>query len=142
MNLVSEELKIEQFIRAPRARVFAAWLDPADVRRWFEPPEMRVTVAEIDPVVGGAYTIRIDKDAETSYTVKGVYEAIEPHDRLVFSWAWQRPEAYDSRVVVEFFERDGGTLLVLRHQRLNADDAADHRDGWGMCLGQLNALLQ
>ncbi len=85
---------------------------------------------------------RIDKDAETAYTVKGVYEAIEPHDRLVFSWAWQRPEAYDSRVVVEFFERDGGTLLVLRHQRLNADDAADHRDGWGMCLGQLHALLQ
>ena len=50
----SRELTITRTFDAPRALVFKAWTDPAQVAQWWGPAGWSNPVCEIDPRPGGA----------------------------------------------------------------------------------------
>ena len=71
-------------IKAPAARVYAAWTDPAKVARWWAQDSAQVVGVEVDAQVGGAYRIRMLRADGAASEAAGVYLELAPPERLVF----------------------------------------------------------
>lgn len=139
----SHRLVITRTFPAPRERVFEAWTDEAIVRQWFCPgKDMTIPVAEVDAREGGRYRIVMqNKDGET-YSPSGVYEKVQPHEQLIFSWQWAESDLV-TRVTIDFRELgDAETELTLTHEGFPETDIRDrHNEGWQGCLSRLAAIF-
>ena len=72
---------------APRAAVFRAWTVPSELEWFLNPDQPRPDQpVEVDLRVGGAWTVPMVIDADTSYTTGGIYLEIVPDERIVFAW--------------------------------------------------------
>jgi glutathione S-transferase len=139
------ELRLTRFIRAPRERVFDAFVTPEAMRAWQCPRGMRVVSAVADARVGGDWQIEMAARDGTRYVVGGCYREIERPAKLAYSWQWRgagpMPEI-ETQIVVTFAERDGGTELRMTHSGFPNEAMRDaHGHGWGSCFNRLNDLL-
>lgn len=127
-------LTVEHTIKAPPKAVFNAWLDPGMLAK-FMLPDQRVTnpYVTIDPKLGGRFVIVMQMgNKELPHT--GVYKAIDPHTRLVFTWFGPSP-AEDSTVTLQFTPTADGTHIALTHDRfIHEDSRDDHKLGWTSIL--------
>ena len=132
----SETLEVRRTIRAPREKVFNAWTNPEEIKRWHAPGPAKVLLAEIDCRVGGAYRIHMLTPDGVEHRAVGVYKEIEKPSRLVYTWSWENKETVKNSVVtIEFLDRDGSTEIVLRHDGLpNATERTGHGQGWAAIL--------
>jgi len=124
-------------------KVWRAWTDPQALSAWFGPgaPDS-VTLAEMDVRRGGSYRIRFRTPDGDEHEVSGIYEAVEPLRRLVFSWAWRSTPDRVSRVIVTFQPVPGGTELDFVHERFFDALARDnHRRGWTATFEKLDAWI-
>jgi uncharacterized protein YndB with AHSA1/START domain len=144
MTTSDTKLQLKKFIRATPQRVFDAWTKPSLMKQWFAPGTMTVPDAQADMRVGGAYKVTMNNADETSpmptgtYVTYGVYKEIVPNSKLVFTWGWEGPDRHESIVTVEFQAKDGGTEVILTHERLaNAEQVQKHTHGWLGCLENL-----
>lgn len=64
------------------ADAFAAWTDPAQVARWWDPTGEPLARCEIDLTVGGSFTFVGRNDPDRPFT--GTYREIAPPHLLVF----------------------------------------------------------
>ncbi len=135
-------LELKRTYSAPREKVFAAWTNPAKLAQWFRPgPEAKIEI-EADIRVGGKYRFHITTPDGTLHVSYGEYEAIEPPERLSFTWSWESGMVVGSLVTVSLRAVDGGTELTLRHERLATEDLRQqHAMGWGGCLDLLEGYL-
>jgi uncharacterized protein YndB with AHSA1/START domain len=138
-------INVRHVLRAAPERVFRAWTESEELRRWFAPgPDYRIPFAEVDLRVGGRYRVGMQGPAQTKPSVAaGVYEQITPPSRLVFTWRWEDapPESPSTRVTVEFLAHGNGTELVLTHETFtDAKDRDEHASGWEGCLNNLERL--
>ena len=151
MNVMTEvAVKVSRLIKAPRERVFAAWTDPEDIKKWFGPETCQVLSAKTDVRVGGAYKFRVksgscagasDKGEIPELEVTGIYKEVKRPSRLVFTWAWSgSPELEfgESVVTVDFLDKEGFTEVQITHERLpNKEARESHQHGWNGCLDKL-----
>jgi uncharacterized protein YndB with AHSA1/START domain len=75
-----------------------------------------------------------------TYTLSGEYLEVSPPERLVFTSAWERPDAGDavSTVTVEFHADGDRTTVILTHSGLRSEESRDsHAGGWNVCLDNL-----
>jgi uncharacterized protein YndB with AHSA1/START domain len=122
---------VEQFVPARRAAVRAAFLDPAELARWWWPHLPDVTY-QIDPRAGGAYRIRTDT---VGIGVHG--EILTLGDgAAVLTWVWEEGhhEGPLETVTIQFADVEGGTQVTVTHP---CADAANLRQGWGDVLARL-----
>lgn len=117
----SEEGKIvvrvsRRYDAAPE-RVFDAWLDVEQARRWlFATPEGEIVVAEIDPRVGGRFRFT-DRRGGEDWEHVGEYLEIDRPRRLVFRFGVLAIAPDLDRVTIEIEPRDGGGCeLALTHE--------------------------
>ncbi len=111
--------------------------------RWFGPAQTQeVTAAEIDLQVGGRWRIAFRTDDGEQHAVSGVYQEVELHRRLVFSWAWQSTPERVSLVSIELRAERGGCTLDFLHQRFfDLQARNNHERGWTGTFRKLDALL-
>jgi uncharacterized protein YndB with AHSA1/START domain len=136
-------LTFKRRINASPETVFAAWIDPQKVIRWFGRPDARPDTlrAEIDPRVGGEFRFSFSTESEY-YEVGGVYREVVPNRRLVFSWAWHSTPERESQVTVALEPDGDGTLLTLSHEQLFDLAARDgHARGWSVGLERMEKLV-
>lgn len=131
-------LVVRRRIRADAARLFRAWTDPAELVRWWGPRGVVCDGAEIDLRAGGAYRI-VNRIPDGSVVViSGVFEAIEPPHRLVYTWAVAPGPT--ERVTVSFTADGDATEVRIVHERIaNEDTRRSHANGWTGCLEGLAA---
>jgi glutathione S-transferase len=139
------ELQLSRFIRAPREKVFDAFVDEALLGAWHCPRGMEVSAAQVDARVGGAWRIDMRSREGTRFVVGGRYREITRPSRLVYSWQWEAggpmPEL-QTLVEVDFSEKDGGTELRMRHSGFPLATMRDsHGEGWRSCFNRLSDLL-
>ena len=64
-------LEIKRFINAPRNRVYAAWTDPAQLRQWFGPENVRTRDIVAETRVGGKFRWDLTNPEGEEMTVQG-----------------------------------------------------------------------
>ena len=137
-------LQLTRTFAAPREKVFRAWTDPEEVKKWFHPPGYETPSAEIDLRVGGKYRLGMRKlpDGEVFY-LSGSYREVRRPERLVYTWQWEaEPELGDTLVTVQFHDRGGSTEVVLTHELFPTEKARqEHERGWSGGLDNLVKIL-
>jgi uncharacterized protein YndB with AHSA1/START domain len=137
-------LTLTRRINAAPEKVYAAWVDPQKLSRWFGPSSVRPETvrATVDARPGGRYWISFDNERGEHHEVGGVYRELVPNSRLVFSWAWHSTPELESQVTVLLKADGGGTLLTLHHEQLFDVPARDaHEHGWVGTLDKLEAFI-
>jgi uncharacterized protein YndB with AHSA1/START domain len=124
---------IERTYDAPPTRVFAAWADPANKRRWFAgPDEWGIGQHELDFRVGGREMNRGGPPGGTVYAYDADYQDIVPDQRIVYTYEMHADEKRISVSVatVEFMPEGAGTRLILTEQGAFLDglDKSEYRE--------------
>jgi glutathione S-transferase len=138
-------LEIKRFIRASRDRVYAAWTDPAQLKKWFGPENVKTRDLVADARVGGQFRWDLTDQEGKEITIFGEYREVEPGNKIVFTWRLEQDEDWknhNSIVTVELFDREDGTEVRLTHQKLpNEVSRDDHEQGWNSVLNKLEKFL-
>ncbi len=143
MNMPQQfELVQSRFIRAPREKVYDAFVDERALRQWHCPRGMRVPESRCDTRAGGQWQLSMLARDGSRHLVGGIYRELKRPERLVYTWAWQGDGAplsgVETLVEIDLTERDGGTQLTLRHSGFPAAAARDaHTQGWRSTLNHL-----
>jgi len=142
-ELTQVALIVRRTIRTSAERAFLAWTRPEHLRKWWGPPSVKCTDAEIDLRVGGSYRIANQFPDGKVVWISGEFEQIEPPHRLVYSWCLGESPRAVERVTVRFEPRGEATEVILVHERI-ADLAtrAGHEQGWQGCLDGLVHFLE
>ena len=126
-------LRIARTFDASRERVYAAFTEPGDLEKWFGPEGVNCIVHEIDPRPGGAYSFTMRNENGEEHPLSGVFQEVIANEKLVYTWTWATGTlaGVETRVTLEFKDKDGGTELTLTHELLPTDTAVDmHNIGW------------
>ena len=135
-------LEIKRLIRAPRDRVYAAWTDPAQLKRWFGPEKVQTRELIADARVGGKFRWDLINSEGEEMTCRGEYRELQPNKKIVFSWQWEDDEDWENHisiVTVELSDREGGTELRLIHENLPNEQSRDGHAGGGSCIARGDA---
>lgn len=138
------KLFLKRTLAAPREKVFKAWTDAAEIKKWFAPGPMQTPIAEIDLRVGGKYRIVMkDLSKDVLYVRTGVYREIRPPEKLVFTWTSEgNPQPGETLVTIEFREKGKTTELLLTHEFFSDEESKKrHNEGWIGCLDKLEKVL-
>jgi len=136
------ELQQTRFIRAPREKVFDAFVNEQALRAWHCPRGMTVTDGRSDARRGGQWQLTMLARDGTRFAVGGSYRELTRPQRLAYTWLWQGENSpmpgFETLVEVDLVEHNGGTQLTLRHSGFPAGAARDaHRQGWHSTLNRL-----
>jgi len=142
----SSILETSRPIHASREKVFDAWTNPAQLRKWFAVADGFTTpIAEVDLKVGGRYRLGMKAPGDNPLlVVGGVYQEIVHLERLIFTWRWESTghDEPETLVTVEFVEHDGVTEVRLRHELFaDASQRDKHGEGWAGCLDHLERMF-
>jgi len=134
------ELNIKRQIRAPRAKVFDAFVTESVMRQWMCPRGMTIPQLSVDPRVGGRYRMTMRSRDGESFTVGGEYREIKRPESLAYTWQWEGANMppLQTLIRVSFTERDGGTEVSLTHTGFPDQGMCDsHQAGWNSSLNNL-----
>jgi len=139
-------LNLTRFIRAPREKVFDAFVDEAALSRWHCPRGMSVASAVVDARVDGAWRIEMRTRDNANHSVGGRYREIKRAERLVYTWVWEQSvegmAGMQTLIEIDFVARDGGTEIQMRHSGFPAEAARNgHGQGWNSVFNRLTDLL-
>jgi len=138
-------LHISRIFQAPRDRVFKAWMDPVDLKKWWHMSiEATTPIAEVDLRVGGRYRLGMTApDSGQVMAIGGEFLIVEPPELLEYTWAWEDAENEpESTVRVEFKDLGQSTEVVITHGVFVSEQRRQqHIDGWQGCMDQLDAIL-
>jgi uncharacterized protein YndB with AHSA1/START domain len=143
----TRQLVLERTIRASAERVFDAFTDPDQLRRWWWPNGFTCPAAEVDLRVGGTYRLAMEwpdsipTEAQFSHSMQGEYYEIDRPHRLVMSGR----AVNDTLIEVTFEAREGGTALTVRQSYFEpmppAEAMGGAEQGWSEQLDKLERLL-
>jgi len=143
---------ISRFFRAPRERVFAAWTDAEQMKRWMGPANFTCLESESDLRVGGRYRVVMrgipparngEAPQEITSTVTGEYLEVRPPELVRYTWnpTWSPGE--QSTVTLRLRDEDGGTRLELLHEGFATNESANnHNHGWNGVLDKFAAYVE
>ncbi len=142
---------IERSYASPPEKVFAAWSDPVQKRRWYAEGERgSVEAHELDfRVNGGEQTTTIIGGGPfkgTRLTNDSVYLDIVSNQRIVFAYTMTLGDKRisSSQATVEFLRDGRGTIMAFTEQAAffeGADGPQMRQQGWKSLIGQLEKFL-
>jgi uncharacterized protein YndB with AHSA1/START domain len=148
--------RISRIIKAPRQKVYQAFLDPKAVAAWFAPDNMRVLVHTFDPREGGLFRISLTyqnpEDSERGKTTgdtdtyHGRFVKLIPNEKIVEVIEFESQEpgfAGEMRMTVMLADVDGGTEVSLLYENVPVGiRPEDNEAGSRQSLQKLAALVE
>lgn len=145
-------LIIRRHIRAAPERVWRAWTDPAELKEWFTPKPVEVTLAEIEPHAGGAFRVVMKlEDGTLMDEGAGCVLLAEPNRLLVWTDAlgpgWKPRAGGFMTAIISMEAREGGTDYEARVLHVDEEGRRRHEEmgfaqGWGTVMDQLAERLE
>lgn len=147
----TETVQLRHHYPVPRDQVFAAWTEIEALNQWFGPHSHNSTVEKLELKEGGSYQIRMTPISEDldckgnpdeDSVCAGRFVEIKAPERLVmtFNWIENGADMGETLLTIEMFEADGGTDVVLTHERLPDEELRQaHESGW---QGSLECLAE
>lgn len=150
----TRQLVIERTLNASPERVFDAFTDPKQLKKWWWPEGFTCPAAEVDLRVGGKYRLAMEwpdstpAEAQFSHYLGGEYYEIDRPHRLVMSGRAlndEQGELFATLIELTLEARDGGTALTMRQSYFDpmppAEAMAGAEQGWSEQLDKLERLL-
>lgn len=152
------ELVITRIFDAPRQKVWKAWTDPDELRKWWGPKDFSAPHIRNDLRVGGKYVFCMRSPEGKDYWSTGVYRELVPPKRIVCTDSFadengnvvpathygMSPDIpLEMLVTVTLEEREGKTKLTLRH--VGIPSGAHHEGaqaGWNESFDKLAKALK
>lgn len=141
----SRMVRLERVIGAAREKVFRAWTEAAQMKRWLAPQGFTIPAAEVDARPGGEFRVIMRAPDGSEHVAYGAFRRVEPPSLLTFTWSWEsaEEEPAETLVTVELSEEGGSTRLVLVHEGFTTEaERQNHEEGWISCVEQLVTLLE
>lgn len=143
------DLVISRLIRAPRALVWKAWVDPNHLKEWWCPKPWTTDVLAFELRPGGAFhTLMRGPGGETSDN-PGSFLEVVPHTRIVWTSSlvggWRPAESWmPMTAYISFADEGDGTRYVATVLHKDPASRIQHEElgfyeGWGVCIDQLEA---
>lgn len=116
---LDREIVLMKVLHHPREKVFAAWMDPAALARWYGPTGLSIESHEADIREGGHWRfdmVGLFEGREQRFQNLMRFREIVPNERIVMDHGTPDPDDPDRfRVTVTFdAQADGKTVLTLR----------------------------
>jgi uncharacterized protein YndB with AHSA1/START domain len=110
------EIVLTRLIDAPRALVYAAWADPAQIQMWFGPAGFAVETHEMDLRPGGRWRFDMVAPDGTRYSNRMVFLRLEEATFIEVEHGEDKDDDPGRfRTLITFDEQDNGkTVLTLR----------------------------
>jgi uncharacterized protein YndB with AHSA1/START domain len=146
-------LILRRVLNAAPERAFQAWTSPEHIQQWMRPePGMVVPLARMDLRVGGKFRIQMQDPDGEYFTAVGEFREVEPPQRLVYTWDWEKDgsgtefgevEGKPSLITVEFLAMGERTEFVMTHTRFATVESRDsHAKGWAAAADSFAAFLE
>ena len=148
------QLVIERIFKASPERVFDAFTDPEQLKKWWWPNGFTCPAAEVDFRVGGTYKIAmawpdfIPAATRFSHYLGGEYYEIDRPRRLVMSGRAVNEEEGDlfaTLIELTFEARGGSTALTMRQSYFEPmpppEAMSGAEQGWSEQLQKLDRLI-
>lgn len=153
------ELSISAIIEAPRAVVWKAWTIAEHFETWWAPAPVKIKVAKMDVVAGGAFDNVIHMPDGSSHTARGVFLNVVPEKIIVFTdamtegWVPSGTGFMTAFITLSDHEvvSDGSAKMYTAYEARIAHRSEEemHRhkemgfhEGWGQALNQLNDVAK
>jgi uncharacterized protein YndB with AHSA1/START domain len=128
-------LIVRKTIRATPERLFDAWTQPEQLKKWWGPQSVLCSDAAVDLRIGGGYRIANQFPDGRVLWITGEFEVIERPRRLIYTWRVGSEADASERVIVTFEARSEGTEVIVTHERIPNMAMRDlHNKGWLGCL--------
>ena len=137
-------LRLEKILAVPPERVFVAFIDAEQVRRWWGPAGFTVPRLQFDAVEGREYRIVMQPPDGDVFHIRGTFRAVEASRRLIFTFIYEEPDPDDQETLVTltFEPADAGTRVILDQGPFKTPARLElHRDGWTETLERLERSL-
>jgi uncharacterized protein YndB with AHSA1/START domain len=146
--------RITRHIKAPRAAVYRALLDPQAVAQWKTPDGMTCRVHDFSAREGGSFRISLTYDRATGTgktaahtdTYHGHFVKLVPNEQVVESDEFETDDPAlrgEMTITITLKDSAGGTDLLAVHEGLPSGlSPQDNQTGWHMALRKLAALLE
>jgi uncharacterized protein YndB with AHSA1/START domain len=145
------ELVIGRVLDAPRAAVWRCWTEPELLCRWFTPAPWTTVAADLDVRPGGRSRVVMRSPEGQDFPNAGVYLAVEPGRRLVFTdafvdaWVPSDKPFMVGEILLD--DHGAGTRYVARALHWTDADVTAHEEmgfyaGWGAAAAQLEAVAR
>ncbi|WP_256842883.1 SRPBCC family protein [Ornithinimicrobium cryptoxanthini] len=137
---MTRDLVITQHVPAPPHQVYAAWLTPEGMSRWWW-VSIGDTQYAVDGRVGGDYLV---ESVGAGIGVRGTFTRLEEPSLIELTWIWLEGAVAGPKehVRIELSPQDGGTLVTVTHHVATGDGVESYRQGWEHVLGNLARLPQ
>jgi uncharacterized protein YndB with AHSA1/START domain len=146
--------RLTRHIRAPRARIYRALLDPDAVQQWVVPDGMTSHVHSFEAREGGTFRISLTYDQPTSTgkttaqtdTYHGRFVRLVPDTEVVQAVEFETDDPGmqgEMTISYSLAEAGTGTDLVGVHENLPPGvPPADNELGWSISIGKLAKLVE
>jgi len=110
-------VRLTRVFKAPRERVFNAFLDPDALAKWMTPNGYTAHVYKFEPKVGGTYRMSFSSlDKKDTHFFGGKYLEIKPYERLHYTDKFETEDPAmkgEIKVTVTFKDVPGGTEVRI-----------------------------
>ena len=123
------KISVETVVAAPLAKVWQAYVTPADIIQWnAASDDWHTTTASVDLRVGGAFSSRMEaKDGSMGFDFAGTYTAIEPHKKIEYAFG-------DRTAQIAFTETPAGVRVSVTFDGETTYSEEQQRGGWQAIL--------
>jgi uncharacterized protein YndB with AHSA1/START domain len=115
-NATDREILVTRVFTAPRAKVWAAWVDPWQITQWWGPKGFTITMSEMDPRPGGRWCLVMHGPDGTRYPNDCVYTEVIPQQRLAYRLSGGKEGAplAHFETIATFEDEADGTRVTIR----------------------------
>jgi uncharacterized protein YndB with AHSA1/START domain len=123
-------LHLNRTIPVSREKVFKAWTEPADLKKWWLAEGAQEIQIDLDPKADGKLELKYQTPSGDKVTQLGNFREVHKPERLVLTLEADSLHKKDGEtlITVEFRKADkGGTALSITHEGLS-DSASQERN--------------
>ena len=131
-------ITVSATVNKPVADVWTIWSDPKHITQWCAASDdWHCPKAENDLRAGGKFSSTMAaRDGSFSFDFEGVYDDVQPHQRIAYTMA-------DGRTCeIIFTQVNGGTLVTESFDAETQNPVEMQRDGWQAILDRFKAYTE
>lgn len=146
------DLEVSRIIRAPRERIWNAWVDSERLAQWWIPHPILCRVVSLDVKPGGAFITEMSEDGRQFVPhLAACFLDVKHQERLVYTNAltggWRPADGGFVTAVIDLLDHSEGTRYRAQALHKSRADREKHEElgfheGWGTVVAQLASFVE